>query len=166
MRWFTVLGVLLASVLPLAADFRDETVKQLFDRSQLVIVGKIMSDPVVTQTGEQQLVRYTFEFKVTQTLRNVAFNYKGTPPDPAKKPSITVQVSRVEQQVTDRLSFLKKGGECILFMQYKVVEKKLSEFGSQVSIDFDDTTDRWLGIQSYSLSLVKHLDTLKKTRDR
>jgi hypothetical protein len=168
MRMLITLSVFASFALPLAATDRDDTIKRLFESSELIVAGRITSDPVVSHSVEdKELVRYTFEFKASRILRNYTFQSKSIPRPPAKEASIKVQVSRVERRVSDRCPLLRKDGECVLFLRYKFVWKKTGPSSSEETVELDGLSDRWLGIQPHSSALITHLEALSKAaKDR
>jgi len=88
-----------------AASGSDDTLRFFLSKSELVILGEIASDPQGFRT-EPGIARYHCNFRITDVL-------KGS--KPAESP-IRVIIARFEENREDRLPEMKKGSQCVLFL--------------------------------------------------
>lgn len=121
-----------AFVLSAPADEDDDTLKYYLSKSDCVALGTIASEPIGI-SSEAGVVEYVCDFKVSES-------FKG---DGVTNGVMTrVVIVRFERGASDRHPLLKKGGECILFLN-----------NASPSIPKWRTVDFWFGIQ-YPNSLM------------
>jgi hypothetical protein len=119
------------------ADESDDTLKFYLSRSDCVVSGTIVSEPLgISDYG----VEYICDFKVSEVFKGDAMTN-----------GITTQVviARFEQDASDHCPLIKKGGECILFLK-----------NDAPNIPKWRTADFWFGIQYPSRSMERSLKRL------
>ncbi|MEI9896475.1 MAG: YfbK domain-containing protein [Chthoniobacter sp.] len=136
---FLICMVVFGLISPARADGGDDTLKFYLSKSDIVVLGTIVSEPIgiVDEVG---VVNYVCDFKVSETLKGDV---------PAKDAVTRVTIVRFERDATDRHPLIKKGGECILFL------KKTA--GATPALQ---TADFWFGVQypsNWMGSAVKRL---------
>jgi hypothetical protein len=132
-----VTGVL-ALAAAAAANDGDDTLRFYLAKSDLVVRGEIASEPSAT-SKEDGVVHHICEFHIAEVLKG-------------KKPAtdtITVNIIRFEGDEADRLSELKKGGKCILFLKQASGQTPVWQ-----------TADFWFGVQRPSPWLARSLKRL------
>ena len=130
-------------VIPCRADASDDTLKFYLSKSDLIVIGKIMTEPfgIISETG---VPSYGCDFKVDDVL-------KGDPK--LKGRVIKVAIMRFEMHEKDKHPLIKKDVECILFLK-----NTTPDFSSWVTSDF------WFGIQYPSPWMAESLKRLAKTK--
>ena len=117
----------------------DNTLKFFLSKSELVVLGKITTDPDAFE-DEMGVVNYTCEFKVQDVLKGDA-GLKGR--------VIKVDIIRFERDEKDKNPLIKKGGQCILFLK----SDKQSAWSWS-------TADFWFGVQPPSPAMAHALKRL------
>ena len=109
MRRQTILALLTISFLFLAAhaDEGDDTLKFCLSKSDLAVLGVIVSEPTAI-SDEAGVFNHICDYKVSDVLKGDA-SLKGK--------TIRVNIVRFELDKKDRHPLLKKDGECILFLK-------------------------------------------------
>jgi hypothetical protein len=134
----------------------DAALARLLARSNTVLAGTIVSDPVKLEVAKdarpshEGSVTYRCDFAVTEVL-------KGSAPGPKQ---VIVHVSRWADSDEELPAELRKGGKCILFlfpMYPTQVRPYVPQFG---------TTDHWFGIQRYSAKMAGRLKEMAKEEER
>ena len=111
----------------LMADDGDDTLRTLLAKSDLVVLGKIVSEPpgIIKKPG---MPHYFCDFAVKDVLKG----------DPAfTNTTIKVNITRFEMDEKDHHPLIKKDSRCILFL------KKASPGNTLVWV----TSDMWFGVQ-------------------
>ena len=119
------------------ADDGDDTLKFFLSKSDLVVAGKITTEPVA-RTFEAFVPNYLCEFKVDDIAKG---------DQKLKGQTIKVNIKRFEQVDQDKHPFVKKDAACILFL-------KSTSGGSWETADF------WFGVQSPGPWMMRSLQRL------
>lgn len=131
----------LAALLPLCvmANEDDESLRPLLAKSDLVVLGKFVSEPdgIAKEAGVRH---YSGDFSIEDVLKGDASLSNAT---------VMVSMTRYEMTMEDHLPLIKKGSRCILFL------KQASDIAKPVWV----TSDFWLGVQ-YPLPVLAR--TLKR----
>ena len=136
----SMLAALLMFAAPAAkADASDDTLKFFLSRSDLVVAGKIISEPVgiITEDG---VPNYICEFHVQDVLKGDA---------KLKEQAIKVNIKRFERDLKDKHPLIKKDSECLLFLK-----RATPDTPSWVTADF------WFGVQHSSPWMARSLKRL------
>ena len=134
--------IMLASlivVLPVRGDSDDDTLKSFLSKSDLVVMGKITSEPN-SYIFEHGVPNYICEFRVQDVLKGNA---------KLKDQIIKVNIKRFGMDAKDRHPLIKKDGECILFLKSATPNTP-----AWVTADF------WFGVQHPSPSMAGSLKRL------
>jgi hypothetical protein len=143
MKVFTVPAVALVLAASVCvADDGDDTLKRWLSRSDLAVVGTIVSEPVGI-ISERGVPNYICEFKVSDVCKGNA---------KIKDETINVNIMRFEIDEKDKHPLIEKGAESILFL------KK----GPKDSTPSRTTSDFWFGIQHPMPWMVNSLKRLAK----
>ena len=137
---FLVAAVLLPSIV--LADAGDDTLKFYLSKSNLVIKGKINTEPLGT-VDELGVPNYICEFKVADVLKGDG-KLKGK--------TININIMRFEMDKKDRHPLIRKDAECILFLKKP----------PKGSVPQWVTADFWFGVQHPSPWMAKSLKRLAK----
>ena len=122
------------------ANDSDDTLKFYLSKSDLVVLGTIVSEPEGL-VDEKGVPNYICEFKVSDVCKgNADLNGK----------SIKVDIKRFEMHKNDHHPLIKKDAECILLLKKE----------QEGTIPHWVTTDFWFGIQYPAPSMVKSLKRL------
>ena len=119
------------------ADGGDDTLKQWISKSDLIISGTIVSEPIGV-TSEMGVPNYICEFKVVDVCKGDV-ELKGK--------TIKINIKRFEMVDKDHHPLIKKDDESILFL-------KRTPKGNKPQWE---TADFWFGIQHPSPWMVKSL---------
>jgi hypothetical protein len=122
-----------------AADENEDTLRYYLGRSDLVLTGEIVSEPI-PMTLESGVVHYVFDFRPVEAA-------KGALPSEA---AVKVSVVRLEQARDERPAYLRKDGRCILFLD----RAPASETPPWRS------ADAWFGIQPANAAMTRALKRL------
>jgi hypothetical protein len=144
MRTAILLGLVLALAAPALADDSDDTLRFFLSKSDLVVLGEITSEPVGI-VGEDGVVNYICDFRIAKVL-------KGKKPN---KDTININIVRFEGANEDRLSELKKGGKCIIFLKNAGRGEK----------PVWRTADFWFGFQRPSPWMARSLKRLAEQEE-
>jgi hypothetical protein len=124
------------------ADAGDDTLRFYLSKSKLVVLGAIATEPV-GYSSERGVLNYVCEFKVSEVCKG---------DDAWQGKSIRITIMRFEMAKEDRDPLVKKGAECILFLN----QQPAGDLPPWV------TADVWFGIQHPSPLLSKSLTRLAK----
>jgi hypothetical protein len=124
------------------ADNSDDTLRFYLSKTDLVVLGTIMSEPMGI-FHEDGVPNYICQFKVSDVCTGDA-KLKGK--------TIKVNIKRFEMNKKDHHPLIKKDAECILFLKQE----------SDTTIPQWATTDFWFGVQHPFPWLVKSLKRLAK----
>jgi hypothetical protein len=125
-----------------AADDGDDTLRYYLSKSDLVVLGEIVSQPFGVM-GELGVVNYLCDFKVEQLLKG-----KRPPGEELK-----VNIVRFESHKDDKFPGLRKGGRFILFLKDMRPAKRIPPW---------ETADVWFGIQHPSPKMARSLARLAR----
>ncbi len=89
-----------------AADSSDDTLSFFLSKSELVVVGKIASEPMGVYS-EAGVPNYICTFEISEVL-------KGAPPKTTK---IDINIMRLEDGDEDKNPLVSPNAKCILFLQ-------------------------------------------------
>jgi hypothetical protein len=131
--------VTLIAVLPVRGDSGDDTLKSFLSKSDLVVMGKITSEPIGLN-HEVGVPNYICEFRVEEVLKGDA---------KLKDQVIRINIMRFEMEVKDKHPLIKKDGECILFLK-----------SAAPNAPAWVTTDFWFGVQHPSPWMTRSLKRL------
>lgn len=129
----------LIAVLPVRGDDGDDTLKSFLSKSDLVVMGKITSEPIGINY-ETGVPNYNCEFRVQDVLKGDA---------KLKAQVIKINIMRFEIDAKDKHPLIKKDGECILFLKSAAPNTP-----GWVTADF------WFGIQYPSPWMARSLKRL------
>ncbi len=131
-----VLLTSLIAVLPVRGDAGDDTLRSFLSKSELVVLGKITSEPIgiIEESG---VPNYFCEFRVQDVIKGDG---------KLKDQVIKVNITRFEMDSKDKHPFIRKDGECILFLN-----STASITPSWVTADF------WFGLQHPSPWMAQSL---------
>ena len=132
-------GVILLGPAPVGADDSDDTLKFYLSKSDLVVLGRILNDPLAI-SGRDGVPNYICEFKVSDVLKG---------DEKLKGETIRVNIVRRELNKKDKHPLIKKDAECILFL--KKADNAMPSW---------ETADFWFGIQYPSPVMAKSLKRL------
>jgi hypothetical protein len=136
----SILCVLLLGLLTTGrADDGDDTLRAWLTKSELVVAGQIVSEPIGI-THETGVPNYLCDFKVADVLKGDA-TLAGT--------TIAVNIVRFELAEKDKSPLVKKDAECILFLKNVSPDKPVWR-----------TADMWFGLQPASPWLARSLKRL------
>ena len=135
MKLLVLLSSLIA-MLPVLGDSGDDTLKFFLSKSELVVIGKITSEPSGT-IEESGVLNYFCEFHVQDVLKGDG---------KLKDQVIKVNITRFEMKAKDKHPLIKKDGECILFL-------KNADPGTPSWV----TADFWFGLQHPSPGMAQSL---------
>ncbi len=121
-----------------AADSSDDTLSFFLSKSELVVVGKIVSAPEGLYS-EAGVPNYICDFEISEVL-------KGLPPRTTK---IYVSIIRFEADDEDKNPLVRQGSTCILFLKPISQDRRAWE-----------TVDMWFGIQRYYPWMARSLKRL------
>jgi len=127
------------------ADSDDDTLKLLLSKSDLVVQGKINTEPI-GESEEEGVVRYAFDFEVSDVL-------KGDSELEDKR--ISVAIERFELDKKDRHPLIRKDTDCILLLKTPR-EGNISAWGA---------ADLRFGVQQPSPQMAKSLKRLANSID-
>lgn len=137
-------GIVIAALFVVAgvcqADSGDDTLQLFLSKSDLVVLGTIVTEPEVI-FSEKGVPNHLCEFKVAEVCKGDA-GLKGK--------TIRINIQRFESDKKDRHPLIKKDGECILFLK----KEAPGTVPSWVTADF------WFGVQHPFTSMVKSLKRL------
>ena len=141
------IAIALALFLPFGvmADDGDDTLRMLLAKSDLVVLGKIVSqlaNPPITKPG---VMHYNCDFAVEDVL-------KGEPT--LTNTTIKVTITRFEMEKKDHHPLIKKDARCILFL------KRASPDNTPVWV----TSDVWLSVQYPFPWLARSLKRVAKEK--
>lgn len=139
MRMAIVPGLVLILTASVFAQGSEDNLSYFLSRSNLVVLGKITSEPART-SEEVGVVQYSCDFQIADSLSAMKPNEE----------SIHVNITRFELDEADRNPELKKGCKCILF---------LKNVGG-IETPKWETFDVWFGFQRPSPSMAKTLKRL------
>ena len=122
------------------ADDSDDTLKRWLSKSELVVLGTIVSEPIGF-FSEAGVPHYSCQFKVSDVCKGDS---------KLKDKTINLSIARFEMHKKDHHPLIKKGAECILFLKNVGTEKKPGWV----------TTDFWFGIQHPIPWMAKSLTRL------
>jgi len=140
--------VLVCSVLTpflAVADSGDDTLRLYLSKSDLVILGTIVSEPMGI-TDESGVPNYICEFKVSDVCKGNA---------ELKDNTIKVNIKRFEMKDEDHHPLIKKDAECILFLKQE----------PKGNTPTWTTSDFWFGIQHPIPWMLNSLKRLTKQKD-
>jgi len=143
MKLLAIVASLIA-VLPARGDTGDDTLKYFLSKSDLVVMGKIVSDPIGIN-HELGVPNFICDFRVQDVLKGDG---------KLKDQVIKVNITRFEMEPKDKLPVIKKDGECILFLKRE--EPNVPTWG---------TADFWFGVQHPSPWLARSLKRLAAEND-
>ena len=129
----------LIAVLPVHGDDGDDTLKSFLAKSELVVVGKITSEPIGIN-DEAGVPNYNCEFHVQDILKGDS---------KLKAQVIKINIMRFELDAIDKHPLIKKNSECILFL-------KSAAPNTPVWV----TADFWYGVQYPSPWMARSLKRL------
>ena len=138
MKLIALLASLIA-VLPVRGDSGDDTLKSFLSKSDLVVMGKITSEPIGI-TSEAGVPNYICEFRVQDVLKGDG---------KLKDQVIKVNIVRFEMDAKDKHPLIKKDGECILYLKSATPNTP-----SWVTADF------WFGVQHPSPWMARSIKRL------
>ena len=124
------------------ANERDDTLAHYLSKSQLVVVGKILTEPT-SLIEEDGVANYNFDFKISDVIKG---------PSTKETDIIKVRVVRFENEPTKKHPLISKDQESILFLNDAGFRYMLWE-----------TADHWFGIQSTNPNLIASLNRLNET---
>ncbi len=126
-------------MLPVRGEPDDDTLKSLLSKSDLVVIGKITSEPIgiISEFG---VLNYSCVFHVQEVLKGDG---------KLKDQVIKVNIARLEMDAKDKHPLITKDGECILFLK-----NAAPGFPSWVTADF------WFGVQHPSPRMARSLQRL------
>ena len=110
------------------ADSGDDTLRALLAQSDLVVLGKIVSQPANAPITKPGVMHHNCDFAVEDVL-------KGEPT--LTNTTIKVTITRFEMEKKDHHPLIKKDSRCILFL------KRASPDNTPVWV----TSDVWMGVQ-------------------
>jgi len=99
--------VSIIAALPVRGDTGDDTLKSFLSKSDLVVMGKITSEPI-GMIFESGAPNYICEFRVQDVLKGDG---------KLKDQVIKVNIMRFEMDAKDKHPLIKKDGEGILFLK-------------------------------------------------
>jgi hypothetical protein len=137
---FTMLTMTMLVATPFArADTDDDTLKFFLSKSELVVVGKITTEPfgLITEVG---VPNYSCEFKIHEVLKGDAA---------LKGQVIRINIKRFERTNKDKHPLIKKDSDCIVFLN-----------SDRPNIPHWVTSDFWFGLQHPSESMMCSLKRL------
>ncbi len=136
-----LLGVIasLIVVLPVHADSGDDTLEFFLSKSDVVMMGKITSEPIGVN-DEVGVPNYNCEFLVQEALKGDS---------KLKEQFIKVNIMRFEKDVKDKHPLIRTDGECILFLKSAVPSEPTWV-----------TADYWFGVQPPSPWMARSLRRL------
>lgn len=134
-----VLGTTLCP--PLAASESDDTLRYYLSKSDLAVAGTLASEPVGV-TDEDGIVHYICDLKVLDVLAGSLSEKR-----------IQVDVVRHELKEEDRLPYLRKGADVVLF---------LAKAGEGATPAWK-TADLWFGVQFYNSALARAVPRVART---
>jgi hypothetical protein len=138
MKTLLAFGLTLVLAASAAADGGDDTLRFFLSKSDLVVVGKLTSEPAGVEK-EAGVVNYRCQVAVSEVLKGKA----------ATKGELTVNIIRFESAAEDKLPWFKKGATCILFL--KSADPKTPAW---------ETADVWFGVQPSSPWMARSLKRL------
>jgi len=143
-----LIGILITTLVLLSnvshADDSDDTLRIFLSKSDLVVLGTIVTEPTGI-TSELGVLNYICQFKVSDVCKgNVEL----------KGETIRANIKRFEMGKKDHHPLIKKDAECILFLK-KEVEGTNPQW---VTADF------WFGIQHPIPWMAKSLKRLAKDK--
>jgi hypothetical protein len=129
----------LLAVLPARGDSGDDTLKSFLSKSDLVVMGKITSEPIgiISESG---VPNYICEFRVQDVLKGDG---------KLKDQVLKVNIMRFEMDAKDKHPLIKKDGECTLFLKSATPNTP-----AWVTADF------WFGVQHPSPWMARSLKRL------
>ena len=130
--------------MPAIADDSDDTLKLYLSKSDLVVSGRIVSEPI-GMIEEAGVPYYFCDFKVQEIAKG-----DGT----LKNQVIKVDIKRFEIDAKDKHPLIKKDGEYILFLK-----------SSAPNTPSWVTTDFWFGVQYSSPWMIRSLRRLATERE-
>jgi hypothetical protein len=140
-----VLSLILTSLLTLTcrADESDDTLKFYLSKSDLVVVGRIVSEAgaVIWEFG---VPNYICDFEIQDVIKG---------DENPKDKKIKVNIMRFEMDKEDKHPLIKKDSKCILFLK-----KTGNDTPSYKTADF------WFGIQYPFPWMIKSLKRLAKEK--
>jgi hypothetical protein len=145
----TLLLSLVLSLVPglAVADDGDDTLRHYLAKADVVVLGEFTSEPVGF-TKEAGVVSYGADFKIAQLIKGAAQG------DRRVGGTIPVNVVRFESHPEDRLPYLKKGGQCILFLKASDCQPNATYI----------TADVWFGVQRPGPWLARSLSRLAQEK--
>jgi hypothetical protein len=121
------------------ADDGDETLRGWLAKSELVVAGQFITEPIGI-THETGVLNYVCDFKVAQVLKGNTALAGSTS---------SVNIVRLELDVKDKYPLIQKDAECILFLTNVSPDKPAWQ-----------TVDFWFGVQPASPWLARSLKRL------
>ncbi len=145
------LAALVAALICLAApitmaDEGDDTLKFFLSRSELIVSGRITTDPT-GMSEEVGVFNYTCEFQIQDVLKGDT-SLKGR--------DINVRIIRFERDARDKHPLIKKDKECILFLK--------SAPNASPTAPAWVTADCWFGVQEPGPWMARSLKRLTAQR--
>lgn len=128
------------------ADDSDDTLKYFLAKSDLVVRGRIKTEPLGL-TNEAGVPNYICDFEVWDVLKG---------DEKLKSKTIHVNIKRFEMARQDHHPLIKKDAECILFLK----QQKKGPNSNWVTADF------WFGIQRPSPWMARSLKRLADQKSR
>ena len=129
-----------------SADASDDTLRFYLARSELVVLGTIMSRPggYIDEKGSPVCIHYACKVKIQEVLKGDQ-NLKGE--------TISVDIPQFETGGIGANPLIAKDSECILFLKKR--ENAQPEW---------ETADFWFGIQYPSPTMIESLKRLAKEK--
>jgi hypothetical protein len=148
MRSFVTLFVVSVILIPLEAfaDASDDTLRLYLSKSDLVVLGKITTEPLGI-AHELGVPNYICQFRIDDVLKGES---------KLQSKSIKVNIKRFGTDKSDHHPLIKRGSECILFL------KK----ASQSTVPAWVTADFWFGVQPTSPWMARSLKRLAEVTDQ
>ena len=139
-----ILALVILPILTCRADDSDNTLKFYLSKSDVVVVGKIVSEigGVITEEG---VPNYICDFAIQDVIKG---------DETLKDKTIKVNITRFELDKEDKHPLLKKDSKCILFLK-KANEGSTPEW---------ETADFWFGIQHPFPTMIKSLKRVIKEK--
>ena len=139
-RLTTLIAPLICLAAPVAlADASDDTLKFFLSKSEVIVSGKIATEPMGI-TDELGVLNYICEFQVQDVLKGDA-GLQGR--------TVKVNIMRFEKDAKDKHPLIKKDQECLLFLKSATPNTP-----SWVTADF------WFGVQQHSPWMARSLKRL------
>jgi len=139
-----ILALLILPAFICFADTSDDTLNFYLSKSDLVVVGKIVSE-VGAVIDELGVPNYICDFEIQDVIKG---------DEGLKDRTIKINIMRFEIDKEDKHPFIKKDSKCLLFL------KKANEGNTPAW----ETADFWFGIQHPFPTMIKSLKRLAKEK--